>query len=63
MEVFVNGEPVDLLPGMNVRHALLASGLWMEFGSSAQVYDEWGNRLGLEGELEEGSKLFVRTGP
>lgn len=60
MTVFVNGEAVDLLPGMRVRHALLAAGLWLDLGEAAQIYDEWGNRVGLDGALEEGAKLFVR---
>ncbi|MBI5440252.1 MAG: hypothetical protein HY900_03460 [Deltaproteobacteria bacterium] len=62
MEVFVDGEPVDILPGMTVRHALLAAGLWAEL-DTVQVYDEWGNVLGLDGALEEGTKLFVRSAP
>ena len=60
MRVFVNGEPVDLLPGMRVRHALIQMGL-LEHGevSPAQVWDQWGNNLGLDGALQEGDRIFL----
>jgi hypothetical protein len=59
MKVYVNDKPVDILPGMKVRHALLSAGLLLEIGRK-KVYDEWGNELGLDGALSEGMKLSVR---
>jgi hypothetical protein len=60
MTVYVNNEPVDLLPGMTVRHALISAGLLKDTETSKKVYDEWGNELGLDGALSEGAKIYVR---
>lgn len=60
MKVFVNGKPVDLLPGMKVRHALVSSGLLRMISIGERVYDEWGNELGLDGALTEGMRIYVR---
>jgi hypothetical protein len=60
MRAFVNGLPVDLLPGMTVRHALVAAGMLDELRSGMQPYDEWGNLIGLNGAVSEGMKIFVR---
>ncbi len=59
MKVYVNDKPVDILPGMTVRHALLSSGLLAEIGPK-KVYDTWGNEIGLDGALNEGMKIYVR---
>ena len=61
MRVYVNDNPVDLLPGMTVKHALLSAGLYKGEGESTQVRDEWGNEIGLDGALSEGMKIFVRA--
>ncbi|MDI1472045.1 MAG: hypothetical protein QMD43_09115 [Thermodesulfovibrio sp.] len=61
MRIFVNNKPVTLLPGMTVKHALIKAELLEEIEAGKKVYDEWGNELGLDGELAEGVKLFVRT--
>jgi hypothetical protein len=58
--VFVNDKPVDLLPGMTVRHALIKAGLEQELAAGRKVYDAWGNELGLGGALSEGSSIRVR---
>jgi hypothetical protein len=60
MRVYVNSKPVDLLPGMTVRHALLQAGLLKEVETGKEIYDEWGNEIGLGGALSEGMKIFVR---
>ncbi len=60
MLVYVNNIPVELLPGMKVRHALLRAGLLDEINKTKKVYDEWGNQLGLDGALSEGMKIFVK---
>lgn len=60
MRVFVNDRPVDILPGMTVRHALISAGLLKEIERSKKAYDEWGNEIGLDGALTEGTKIYVR---
>jgi len=60
MRVYVNNEPVELLPGMTVRHALIKTGLSKQIEEGRKVYDEWGNELGLAGALSEGMKIWVR---
>ncbi len=59
MRVYVNDKPVDILPGMTVRHALLSAGLLEEIGPK-KAYDQWGNEIGLDGALSEGMKIYVR---
>ncbi len=60
MQLFVNNKAIDLLPGMKVIHALIGAGLDRELERGKKVYDEWGNEVGLDGELTAGIKLFVR---
>lgn len=60
MRVYVNQIPVDVLPGMTVRHALVNAGLLKEVKGSKKIYDEWGNELGLGGELIDGMKIYVK---
>jgi hypothetical protein len=61
--VFVDGKPVKLYRGMLVKHALIASdyGLY-EAASSGEmlVMDDHGFKLGLEGALQEGSRIFTK---
>lgn len=45
---------------MKVIHALIGAGLDRELERGKKVYDEWGNEVGLDGELTAGIKLFVR---
>ena len=61
MKVYVNDRPVEVLPGMKVRHALLKAGLLKEIEGSKKVYDEWGNEVGLDGALSEEVKIYIRT--
>jgi hypothetical protein len=61
MKVYVNQEPIDVLPGMTVRHALISAGLFKEIEASKKAYDEWGNELGLDGALSEGMKIYIRS--
>jgi hypothetical protein len=61
MKVYVNHIPVDVLPGMKVKHALLKAGLLKEIENSKKVYDEWGNEVGLDGALSEEVKIYIRT--
>lgn len=60
MRIFVNGSPVDLLPGMTVRHALIQLGLLHhKRGPFLRIEDRWGNLVGLDGALEEGDEIFL----
>jgi hypothetical protein len=60
MRAYVNGCPLDLLPGMRVKHALIRAGLLPEVTAGKKVYDRWGNELGLDGALEDGMEIWVR---
>ena len=60
MRVYVNQKPVDLVPGMQVRHALIAAGQMAAIDAGQKVYDEWGHELGLDGALGRGMKIFVK---
>lgn len=60
MKVFVNDIPVDVLPGMTVKHALISAGLLKEIENSKKAYDEWGDEMGLDGALSEGMKIYIR---
>jgi len=60
MNVWVNNQPVNLLGGMTVRHALIQADLFKEIEKGKKVYDEWGNEVGLDGALEEGQRFEVR---
>jgi len=60
MKLWVNHQPVDLLEGMTVRHALIQADLVKEIEKGKKVYDEWGNEVGLDGAVEEGQRFEVR---
>lgn len=60
MRVYVNDQPIDLLPGMTVRHALIASGQLEAVREGKRVFDQWDNEVGLDGALTEGARIFVR---
>lgn len=62
MRIYVNDRPVDLAPGMTVRHALTAAGLVAGVNQGLAVRDEWGNELGLDGALADGARLYVKPG-
>ena len=60
MRIYLNGRPVELVPGMTVRHALEAAELLAAVAQGRKVYDEWGNEVGLDGALAEGMRLQVK---
>lgn len=60
MRVYVNDQPVELLPGMRVRHALTGAGLLPEVERDRKVFDEWGNEVGLDGALFPEMRLWVK---
>jgi len=61
--VFVNEEAVRIHRGMKVKHALIACGgsLYeaVEAGE-AFVVDQRGFQVGLDGSLQEGSRIYTR---
>ncbi len=60
MRVYVNEKPVDLVPGMQVRHALISAEKMAAIDAGLKVYDAWGHELGLNGALADGMKIFVK---
>jgi hypothetical protein len=60
MRVYVDEKSVDLVPGMQVKHALIGAERMAEIAAGLKVYDEWGHELGLDGALAEGMKMFVK---
>jgi hypothetical protein len=60
MKLWINNQPVDLLEGMTVRHALIQADLVKETEKGKKVYDEWGNEVGLDGAVGEGQRFEVK---
>jgi hypothetical protein len=60
MKVFVNDKPIEILPGMTVRHALISADLLRDTELSKHIFDEWGNEIGLDGALSEGAKIYLK---
>lgn len=60
VRVYVNGAPVELAPGMTVRHALLAAGHLDRVAAGRKAYDDWGNEVGLDGALTPEMRLWVK---
>lgn len=60
MKVFVNNSEIHLAPGMTVRHALIAAGLFEEVKAGRKAFDEWGNEVGLDGAVSENCRLYVK---
>ncbi len=63
MEVFVNGNKVQIYRGMKVKHALIAidQAIYTAAMKGAiLVVDENGFTVGLDGELSEGARIFTR---
>ncbi len=63
MRVYVNDKPVDILPGMTVRHALIRAGLLSEIAAGKRAVDAWGNEVGLDGALKEGEHVRIVSAP
>ena len=60
MRVYVNQKPVDLVPGMQVKHALIGAGQMAAIAAGLKVYDAWGHELGLDGALTDSMKILVK---
>jgi hypothetical protein len=63
MRICINGKAVTLAPGMTVRAALIQSGLLGEIQKGARIFDAWDHEIGLDGALEEGSRIKVAHTP
>lgn len=61
MRIWLNDQPVDLIQGMTVRQALIQTDLLSKIEKGDKVWDEWGNEVGLDGALEEGSRLYIKS--
>jgi hypothetical protein len=61
--VFINGIPVTIHRGMQVQHALISHDQALYDAcrhGEMHVEDEDGFRVGLEGALSDGTKLYTR---
>jgi len=61
MRIYLNNIPFDILPGMTVKHVLISAGLIGEIRQGKQIVDAWENEIGLEGELTEGERIFLKS--
>ncbi len=61
MRIWLNDQPIDLISGMTVRQALIQIDLLPEIKKGAKVFDEWGNEIGLDGALADGSRLNLKS--
>jgi hypothetical protein len=60
MRIWLNDIGLTLIPGMTVRQALIQADLFPEIEKGAKVFDEWGNEVGLDGALENGSRFILK---
>lgn len=60
MKIFVNDKEVYILPGMNIRHAIVSANLYEDIKSGKKVYDEWDNEVGLDGATYENMKIYIK---
>jgi hypothetical protein len=60
MRVYVNDEEIHVLPGMQVRHALLRAGMFKEASAGRKVFDDQGHEMGLGGALREDMRIYVK---
>jgi hypothetical protein len=59
--VYVNDEPRSFFLGLRVRHAVGYRQAWRVECGEAVVEDSRGNRIGLDGALYDGERLYVRS--
>jgi hypothetical protein len=62
--VFVDDQPVKLYRGMQVKHALIAlnqAHYEAAMAGELRIEDGHGFQVGLEGALQEGSRIFTRV--
>lgn len=63
MLVYVNNISVTLAEGMTVRHAIIAMATGFADADSWIAHDQWGNRIGLDGTLQNGDKITAEMLP
>jgi hypothetical protein len=64
--IYLDDNPLLLYRGMQVKHALIAYDYKLYTAAQrGEIYmeDQDGFRLGLEGALQEGSRIFARLKP
>jgi hypothetical protein len=63
VRVYVNDLEITLAEGMTVRHAItpLTGGL-TDLGDWI-ILDRWGNRIGLDGALQDGERITAEMAP
>ena len=62
--VFVDNQPVKIYRGMQVKHALIAFNQALYQAAVAgelRIEDSYGFQVGLEGALQEGSRIFTKA--
>jgi hypothetical protein len=62
MKVFVNDKELTLFEGAKVKDAVLNfdKRILREL-SEYEILDKYGNQTGIDGALQEGSQLFIKT--
>jgi hypothetical protein len=59
MRIWINDQEITLSSGMTVRAALIRAGRQGEIEKGIRVLDEWDQEIGLDGALEDGSRIRV----
>lgn len=59
MIVYLNNREVEIIPGMKVKHVLINAGILKKGIYIKSIKDQWGNEVGIDGELSEGDKIFI----
>jgi hypothetical protein len=63
MTINIDGNPITLFQGAQLKDALLKISkdtLSAVKKGQKNVWDEWGNRMGLEGQLMDSQSLFIK---
>jgi hypothetical protein len=61
MEVFVNDKKIILFQGAKVKDAVLSFDKKILRNIALyEITDKYGNQTGIDGALQEGSKLFIK---
>jgi hypothetical protein len=61
MKVFVNDREITLFSGAKVKDAVLSfDKKLLRKISEYDIVDKYGNQTGIDGALQEGSRLFIK---
>ncbi len=60
MRIWLNEKPLTLVPGMKIRDAVIQAGLLQETEKGGEIFDEWGNEVGLDGSLHDGNRYTLK---